>query len=183
MNKVILVVGIISVILQSCGNFGSFHHQKYTKLKIKKCNTDDSKNTLLQNDQRLFIKEVKTDSLISKTCEQEILPLSSDAKKQTIISEGRFEKVKGISLDSSKYDFKKMIINKKVSGKKHQKQKRGKANGWILYILGCVLLLIGVAAPLVAALIGWWIILTGIAVFFFRCYFDVSRRKKKFYRR
>ncbi len=166
MRLKILLVGITSVILQSCGNISNFHNQKYTKLRFNKSNVTNSDHLLIQNDSIFYSDEIETNCTLSEICIEEIILLHHKENWQRIIHEQRFEKEELTSQDISKSSDSKLSAKKIETKKRQHTNTEKKAFGWFLYALGAALVLSGVLAPLFAALIGWWMILIGVAAIF-----------------
>jgi hypothetical protein len=166
MRLTILLIGITTVILQSCGNFNNFNNQKYTKLRFNKSNITNSDHLPIQNDSIIYSDETEITCTLSEICIEEIIPFHHKENSQRIIHEQRFEMEEPSSLNNTKSSDSKLSSKKNVTKKKQRVKTEKEGFGWLLYILGAALVLSGVLAPLFAALIGWWMILIGVAAIF-----------------
>lgn len=166
MSLRILILGIISLVLQSCGSYSNFNVQKYTKLKFKKniaCNYDD----LLDQKDSIRI-----------TTEIEINADSNSYKVYEMTTYNHIDNPHDC-IDNQSIEIKIMeqnqVINSSISVFKHAQiksskmrfyKKGRKLTGWLFYLLGIGLILSGIVAPLFATFIGWWIILIAFATIF-----------------
>lgn len=167
MRLKILLLGIITVILQSCVNFSNFNNQKYTKLRFNKINIKNSDHLPIQNDSIFYSDETEMNCTLSEICTEEIVPFYCKENSQQIIHEQNFETEELPSQNISKSSDSQLSGKKIVTKKRQHTNTEKKAFGWFLYTLGAALVLSGVLAPLFAALIGWWMILIGVAAIFF----------------
>lgn len=162
----IVIVGIISVILQGCANYGNFNTQKYTRLRFKGSLVQTSDKVLIPQDSIFCVNEIAADSVIAEISLEDIITFQHEENSQRVVADQIFEMEKTAAQHVIKPSISQIRTKKIVQAKKIHFKKVEEAFGWLLYILGCTFILGGIVAPLFASWIGWWIILIAVTIIF-----------------
>lgn len=159
----VFIVCIISVVLQSCGNFGNFNTQKYTSLKFKKSTLNSADELLVQNDSVFRITQVSLNPERPAVHPEEVIEFRDEEDPQESIDDQHIEK----NETSSQHISKSSIAENKTKRTEPNKRRPAKKIlGWFSYLIGGITILAGIAAPLFATVIGWWMILIAIPTIF-----------------